>query len=176
MGLIGAFWGAGGVFCLLCYAVIRLTPIGWAPIREGGLSWFHWVAYAVSLGLFLYTEGYKAFQLGFSPRVAARAHALRRDPQWVRVLLAPAFCMGFFGATRRRMVVSWSVTLGIVGLVVAVRQLPQPWRGIVDLGVGAALMYGAACLAFFFLQGFGRRLAVADDVPEPAVSIPKVAA
>lgn len=175
MGLLGAWWGAGGVFALLTYAVVRLAPIGWEPVAEGGLSFLHWAAYAASVGLFMYAEGYRAFQKGFSPRVAARAHALRQDPRPIRVLFAPFFCMALFAATRRRLIVSWCVSLGVVGLVVLVRQLPQPWRGIIDMGVVAALAYGALCLAVFFIRGFGQSLAVSDDVPSPP-GLPKVAA
>lgn len=169
MGLFGAVWGAGGVCLLLLFAVVRLAPMGFEPLAAGGLGPLHYAGYAASLAFFIYTEGYRAFQLGFSPRVAARAHALRRDPQPLRVLLAPAFCMGFFGATRRRLVASWAVTLGVVLLVVGVRQLAQPWRGIVDLGVVAALLYGAVFILWFFVRGFGRKLPVPDDVPVPAL-------
>ena len=37
------------------------------------LAWFHWVALAASLLFMGYAEGYKGFQLRFSPRAAARA-------------------------------------------------------------------------------------------------------
>jgi len=44
----------------------------------------------------LYSEGYKGFQKGYSPRVAARGHYLRDHSTLLRAILAPLFCMGFF--------------------------------------------------------------------------------
>jgi hypothetical protein len=55
--------------------------------------------------------------------------------------------MGLFHATRKRLVVSWSVLSGVVVLVVAVRMLEQPWRGIVDAGVVVGLAWGLLALA-----------------------------
>jgi Na+-transporting NADH:ubiquinone oxidoreductase subunit NqrD len=51
--------------------------------------------------------------------------------------------MGLFGATKKRMMVSWGVTIGVFGIVKAVKKLPYPWRSIVDAGVVVGLTYGA---------------------------------
>ena len=57
----------------------------------------------------------------------------------------------------------------IVLLVVAVRQLPQPWRGIVDLGVVVGLFAGALSIVFFAVQAVGGRLPeIAPDWPDEA--------
>lgn len=165
-GWLGAVWGVVGVMGILGSAVARLTPIALEPLQQPAVSGSVVAAYLASVAFFAYTEGYRAFHLHFSPRVAARAHHLAEDPTRLRVLLAPLFCMGYFGATRRRLITSWCVTLGVVGIIVAVRFVPQPWRGAIDLGVCLALLWGAAVIPYFFLRGLvTRRFPVSADVP-----------
>lgn len=165
MGWVGATWGVVGVVTILISAVMRLAPIGFEPL-SGEVTWAVGAAYAVSVIFFAYTEGYKAFHLHFSPRVAARAHHLVDDPTWLRLLAAPLFCMGYFGATRRRLIASWAVTLGVVGIIVAVKFVPQPWRGAIDLGVCVALLWGALVIPYYFLRGvLTREFPVPADVP-----------
>jgi len=167
MGWVGALWGIAGVVALLSSAVVRLVPIGlepWAGPAAVGPDVA--LVYALSVAFFAYTEGYRAFHLQFAPRVAARAHHLSEDPSWIRVLAAPLFCMGYFGATRQRLITSWAVTLGILGIILAVKFVPQPWRGAIDLGVCLALAWGAAVIPYFFLRGIlTRRFPVPADVP-----------
>ena len=148
LGRVGAWWGVLGVSLLIGWAVMRLTPIALeAWVMPWG--WMEWSVAVPWLVFMLVGEGYRGFQKGFAPRVAARARYLREHPQWLHVLLAPAFCMGFFHATRKRMIVSWAVTSGIVLLILAVRLLPQPWRGIVDLGVVAGLSWGLVAIVLY---------------------------
>ena len=115
----------------------------------------------------LYSEGYKGFQKGFSPRVVARAVHLSRHPVAWHVLLAPLYCMGYIHATKKRRIVALSVTAGVVTLVLVVGLLPQPWHGIVDLGVVAGLGYGVIAILAFALKVFvGRPLDWPTDVPD----------
>lgn len=168
VGAAGAAWGIIGVIGLLTYAIARLGPVG-ASVLAAPLTPVEWGAVAVSLVFFGYVEGYRAFQLQFSPRVVARAFSLVENPDPLRVALAPAFAMGFFGATRKRLVVSWSLTGGIVLLVMLVRALPQPWRGIVDLGVVVALAWGAAVIMVLAVKAAsGRVPGVPTDIPAPS--------
>lgn len=155
-GRLGAGWGLAGVTLLLGAAVYRLTP--WAvDAFSYSLTLSQWVL-LVGFSLFMLVgEGYRGFQKNFSPRVVARARHLAGHPTPVRVLLAPLFLMGFFGATRRRKVTSWSLTTGIVLLVLGVRRLAQPWRGIIDLGVVLGLAWGLVALFGFAYQAFSRR-------------------
>ncbi len=157
-------WGVGGVCALLGFAVYRLVPIALEPLR-GELGTLEYVAYAVSVLVMAYSEGYRAFQKGFAPRVVARALHAANEPTPLRVLLAPAFCMGLFDAKRRRLIVSWCTSLGVVCLVLIVSSLAQPWRGIVDAGVVAGLSWGLAALVWFTLRGLiGHPPAVPSDV------------
>jgi hypothetical protein len=43
--------------------------------------------------------------------------------------------------------------------------LPQPWRGIVDLGVVIGLAWGLVALGVFTVQAFSGRLNHAPEVP-----------
>ena len=113
-----------------------------------------------------HSEGYKGFQKAFSPRVAARTHYLAAHPHWLRTLFAPLFCMGFFHATRKRMIVSYTLTVVLVGVILAVRQLDQPWRGIIDAGVVVGLAWGLVAYWVFTARIF------ASDAyrPDPEVA------
>ena len=169
MGWAGAVWGVAGVVTILVTAVIRLAPIGFEPLA-GEVTWAVGATYAASVIFFAYTEGYRAFHLHFSPRVAARAHHLAESPTPLRLVAAPLFCMGYFGATRRRLISSWAVTLGVIGIIVAVKFVPQPWRGAIDLGVCVALLWGAAVIPYYFLRGvLTREFPVPADVPSGSV-------
>jgi len=155
LGLVGALWGLVGVSLLLGSAIYRLSV--WAiDAFSHALTPIQWVG-LVGFGLFMLVgEGYRGFQQNFSPRVAARARYLAGKPTLLRVILAPLFVMGFFGATRRRKITTWSLTAGIVLLVVGVRFLEQPWRGIIDLGVVLGLAWGLISLLAFAFLAFTR--------------------
>ena len=114
-----------------------------------------------------WSEGYRGFQQSFSPRLVARAKYLIAHPRPANVLLAPLFCMGYFRTTRRRLISVYALTVFIVLLIIAVRWLPQPWRGIVDAGVVVGLTWGLISMGAFTLKA----LAAADypyapEVPE----------
>src|SRR5690606_21018767 len=67
-------------------------------------------------------------------------------------LLAPAFCMSLFHATRRGLLVAWGTVGMVICLVAIVSRLPQPWRGIIDAGVVLALLWGALAIVAFFVK------------------------
>lgn len=165
MGKFGAFWGLAGVFLLIGSAVYRLTPLAIEAFSYDW-SWYHWSGFALIIFFMAYAEGYRAFQQGFSPRVAARARYLRAHPGVLHVILAPLFCMAYFHAPRRRQITSISVTAGIIILVVLVRLLQQPWRGIIDGGVVVGLAWGLVSLFIFGLQALTKeRFDYAPEVP-----------
>jgi hypothetical protein len=62
--------------------------------------------------------------------------------------------MGYFHADRRTRIVAHALTFGIVVLVLLVRLLPQPWRGIIDTGVVVGLTWGLVSLAVFTIRAF----------------------
>jgi len=66
------------------------------------------------------------------------------------------------------MIVAWSVTSIIALVVIAVRHVPQPWRGIIDAGVVVGLLWGAVAVAVFFVRAAqGHVPAVKINLPEP---------
>lgn len=150
---IGALWGITGVILLLGSAVYRLVPLAMAAFSTH-FTWFHRLAWWASVLFMAYSEGYRGFQLNFSPRVVARARYLAEHPRILHYLFAPIFCMGYFHATRRRKIVSYSLTLGIVVLILAVRHLAQPWRGIIDAGVVIGLVWGIISIFWFTVRAF----------------------
>lgn len=165
-GALGAFWGIAGVALLLGSAVVRLTPVA-AEALASPLSLLQWVTLLAVLFFMAYAEGYRGFQQRFSPRVAARAKYLRAHPRALHLLLAPLFCMGFFHATKRRKITSYSVTFGIALLIVLVRLMPQPWRGIIDAGVVVGLLWGLVSLLLYGIQAFlSDRFGYAPEVPQ----------
>jgi hypothetical protein len=165
-GKLRALWGLLGVSLLLGSAVYRLAPLAMDALTHD-LRWYHWLFLAFVLLFMAYAEGYRAFQQGFSPRVAARARYLTNHRNTLHALLAPLFCMGYFHAPKRRRVTSISVTLGIIILIILVRLLPQPWRGIVDAGVVVGLAWGLLSLVVFSFQAFtSKRFNYSPEVPE----------
>ena len=166
IGIFGEFWGLAGVVLLLGSAVYRLTPLAIDAFSYDWL-WYHWLSFAFMIVFMAYAEGYRAFQQGFSPRVAARARYLRDHPNALHALFAPLFCMAFFHAPKRRRIVSLSVTAGIIVLVILVRLLPQPWRGIIDGSVVVGLAWGLISLMIFGYQAFfAERFNYSPEVPE----------
>lgn len=163
---LGFHWGVFGVVAFLGSAVLRLS----GRIEELWLYDLTPVQWGVLLGFgvwMLYAEGIKGFHRNFSPRVVARACHLRDNSRPVLSLLAPLFCMGYIHATRKRQITSFAVTFGIVLLVMAVRLLPQPWRGIVDCGVVAGLVTGILSLLWFWSRAVFMRQtpAIPLDLP-----------
>ncbi len=166
LGLLAAVWGLTGTSALLARAIWRLTPAAWeAGTRHqpGVLGWSLAALWLLFMG---YSEGYRGFQKGFAPRVALRAAHLAQRPRPLHVLLAPLFCMGLIHASRRRLVTSWSLTAMIVLLVLAVRHLTQPWRGLVDAGVVLGLAWGLVAVLVFGVRALrGQLPAGSADLP-----------
>jgi hypothetical protein len=147
LGKAAAAWGLIGVAALLLNAVVRLAPVAIEGLTAHRLGAGLWLLAAGNVAFMAYFEGYRGFQQGFAPRVVARALHLARHPRPLHVVLAPLFCMGLVHATRRRLVASWILLITIVAIVLAVRGVAQPYRGIVDAGVVVGLAWGLAALA-----------------------------
>lgn len=158
-------WGVLGVAALLVQALLRLTPLAIEALRSG-LTALQWGIAAAWVVLNAHAEGYRGFHRRFSPRVVARAQWLARHPRPWLVLLAPIFCMSLVHASRRGKIVARMLLVGIVGIVIAVRMLEQPWRGIVDAGVVVGLGLGLLSLLYFFVRALaGHPAAVDPDLP-----------
>ena len=112
--------------------------------------------YVLNCLFFAYAEGYKGFQLKFSPLVVKRSFTLViGTPQGnnpLNYLLAPLYSMGLFSATKKRTITSWSVTLGVALIVALVKKLPPVWRCIMDAGVVVGLSWGTLSILYFYIQ------------------------
>jgi hypothetical protein len=164
-GLIGAVWGAGGLAVVLLDAINRLSGIALHAFDEG-LTGVQYVVLVIVIVLMAYTEGYRGFQKSFSPRSAARAYYLYKHPDFLSVLFAPLFCMGYFRATRGPLLFAWVGTVLIVILIILLQMSPQPWRGIVDAGVVVGLSWGLISLLVSVWRVFSSGIyALSPEVP-----------
>lgn len=164
-----ASWGALGVVLVLVQAVSRLTPLALEPWRNGSMSGWQMALYVAWVVVNGYLEGYRGFQKRFCPRVVGRSLWLGGHPRPLHVLLAPLFSMALFHASRRQLAGSWGLVLGIAAIVIAVRLLPQPWRGIVDGGVVVGLGWGIAALLVQYVRALVTgRWPAAEGLPEPS--------
>jgi len=157
-----------GVAVLLAEAVYRLSIHARAAFASE-LSPLQWAVTAVWVAMMMYAEGWRGFHRRFSPRVVARAIYISQHPRWIDVLLAPVFCMSLYGASRRGKRVARSLLAGIAILVILIRFLPAPWRGIVDAGVVAGISVGLLSIVWFTLRALlGKPPAIDADVVVPA--------
>lgn len=160
-------WGVLGVVGVLAEAIHRLAARALSLLDREELTTGHLSLIAIWTVVICYFEGYRGFQHGFSPRVVARAFHLAEHPRPLHVGLAPLFCMALFHTTRRRLIATWVLLVGIVALVLLVRQLPPLYRAIVDGGVACALAWGTIAMVVYLIRGLsGRPMPVPPDVVE----------
>jgi len=141
MRFFGVFWGIIGITLSLGRAIFGMSKHVTEAFEMPFSPW-HWLTLIGFSFFMLYYEGYKGFQKKFSPRVAARVRYLRDEPNLLRSLLAPLFCIGYFHANKKTLIKAYVLTIGIALLVRSMNYCPQPWRGIVDLGVMLGLSWG----------------------------------
>lgn len=153
--VLATCWALCGVLAIFADAVLALGGRGLQTVRAG-LAPMEWVALYVLVALFVYGEGVRALQHRWIPLVLARCIDVARA-RGLHQLLAPLYAMLLVGAPRRTLARAWLGVAGIVLAVLLVRALPDPWRGIIDLAVAAALAWGLLVL----LRGAPRVLAAA---------------
>jgi hypothetical protein len=163
-------WGTLGVVVLLVDAIVRLLPKAIEPLVDGSITTPSGLAYVAAIVTLAYAEGYRGFQQRFSPRVAARALQLARSrertPAWLLVL-APLMTMGLVHATRKRLIASWLLLAMIVGFILLVALLDQPWRGAVDAGVVVGLSWGSCTIVLELVRVLRGQLPDIDpDLPQ----------
>ena len=139
-------WAILGVTLLLGQAMFRLSQIAWEALSAGNMTTSQLIICATWSVSNIYLEGYRGFHKRFVPRVIARAHHLAEHPFQPAVVFAPLFAMAFFHSNRRAKAAAWGVSFAVIIAIVYVRTLPQPWRGIIDCGVVAGLLFGTLSL------------------------------
>lgn len=145
-------WGVLQIVLILSNAIKRLVPIALQPFVQKDLGPGEWTMYVTWCLFMAYNEGYKAFQLKFSPLVVDRAFGIYENPSVLKYILAGPYSMGLFGAEKKRMIISWSITAGVFSLVKLVKMLPYPYRSIVDSGVVVGLSYGTTSILFLTIR------------------------
>lgn len=144
-GDIAVLWALAGVAALFGSAVFRLGGRGIETIVHG-LAPLQWVALTVLTFVMVYGEGVVALQRRWVPKLIERARALR-DERFGLQLLAPLYGLSLVGAPAPRLIRAWLGTTAIVTAILIVRSLPDPWRGIIDFSVAAALGWGLVSIA-----------------------------
>jgi hypothetical protein len=147
----GVVWAVIGISLIFAYAIFRLTP-HFTEALNAGFSFGNWITLLLWCVFMLLSEGYFGFQKQFSPRFAARALYLFNNPRPSHLLLAPIFCAGFINTTKRRKLSIWILSFGILLLVIGVKYIAQPWRGIIDIGVILGLLYGLVTIYYLTIK------------------------
>lgn len=170
---LAALWGVLGVVAVLGNAIRRLLPIALEPFGKARAAFTPalWAQYAGFALFMAYAEGYKGFQLKFSPLVVKRALLLGPQSPLLHKLLAAPYSMGLFHASKKRKIVSWGLAVGIVGLVKLVKGLAYPYRSIVDAGVVVGLSYGALSIAAIYARAL-----LSGAAPDVDPALPEAAA
>ncbi len=174
MKLLGYYWGICGVLLILLSAIARLSTRV-VEMFDYPLSVFQWLLLVMFAIYMAYAEGYKGFHLNFAPRVISRAQFFLAESnfnKFIYTLFAPLLCMGYIYSTKKRKLVSILLTSAIIILVLLVRLLPQPWRGIIDAGVVLGLLLGVSSIIYFWLQSIQAEWAspVPADFPDKELS------
>lgn len=138
---LAAWWAVAGLVLLFGSAVFRLGSRGVDALAQG-LSPSQWLLLLALTVLFVWGEGVMALARKWVPRALDRAAALRTDRRLYPKVLAPLHAMGLIGTPWRTALRAWAGVAAVVGAVLLLRLFPQPWRGIVDLAVSAALVTG----------------------------------
>ena len=73
--------------------------------------------------------------------------------------------MALFHATKKRMTISWSVSVGVALVVASVKRLSYPWRNIVDAGVVIGLTWGLISILGGYIISFVTGIAPIDVNP-----------
>jgi len=146
-------WGVCGVVGILANAIGRLAPIALQPLLRRDLSLLQWGMFGSTMLFFAYIEGYKAFQMKFSPLVVRRAMTLSKPgTPPPHAILAPFYSMGLFHASKKRRTISWTISLSVAAIIGLVKRLPYPYRSIVDAGVVVGLAWGSASILAIYAR------------------------
>lgn len=140
-----AWWAVAGVVLLFSNAAIRLGMRG-VETMSGGLTAGQWLVLLLVTAIFVYGEGVLALQRKYVPRLLRRVAEIRRERRVLPRLLAPLHALMLVYAPAVTLARAWAGIAAITLAVLIVRGFPEPWRGIVDFAVAAALAWATAVL------------------------------
>uniref|UniRef100_A0A7R9U4W5 Uncharacterized protein n=2 Tax=Pinguiococcus pyrenoidosus TaxID=172671 RepID=A0A7R9U4W5_9STRA len=113
-----------------------------------------------------YAEGVKGFQKKFCPFVVRRAQLLKGSTNPLHCIFAPFFCMGLFHASKKRKILSWSLLIGVFGIIQVAKRLAYPWNAIVDAGAVVGLGWGCISLGATYVRSlFGQVPSISAELP-----------
>lgn len=161
-GQLTAAWSLIGFSLLILAALYRLTPMAVEALLMP-LSALQWLALAVNVLFMAYSEGYRGFQKSFSPKLANRLDRLIHSGTSLERWLAPLYCMGYFNARPRQLIITYALTLLIVIFVMVFHLIPQPWRGVLDAGVVVGLAWGLVATWAAIFKVWPGRLAPSSE-------------
>lgn len=148
---ISVIWALIGFIGILGFAIYRLFN-HFLDALNYPWSVVQWLLLILFTAFMAYTEGYKGFQKSYSLKFSRRANSLTKDAPLTHKLLAPFFCMNYFAAEKKAMKLAYILTIMIIGLVVVFSYIPQPWRGILDIGVVVGLTWGLVATVIICFQ------------------------
>jgi len=166
LGAAAAAWAVAGHAVPLLLGGGRLLGVALLQLSRERPAPGTWIGLAALALLVAYGMGYRGFQRSYGPFMVARAgwlaHAARPWQAW----LAPLVAAGLLHATRRRQLRT-GLVFGSMGLLaLLVRQLPEPFRAGLRLGVAAGLLGGALAIRVLAARAAaGRAPAVPLELP-----------
>jgi len=144
-------YSIGGIIAIFSSAIFRLYP----HVKEGfsyQFSTLNWIVMIAYLIIMIVGKGYFALYRSFVPRVINRSKILIAEGKLLDRLLAPLYCMGFFKAPIKRLIISYAMLSFIITFISSASRISQPWRGIIDLGVIVGLSIGIISLLFLGIK------------------------
>lgn len=166
VGVAAACWGVGGQLVLLFVPSRQLAHAAVESLRAPGVASWTWPLAAASIVAMCFFQGYLGFQRRYAPLVAARAAHLARHPRPWHAALAPLYVCGLLHASPRRRLTTTLIFAIMPALALGVSRLPDPFRGVVDLGVACGLLWGTVTVVVSSVRAAaGRAPAVSLELP-----------
>ena len=135
--------------------------------KSGNLGLQHWIILALIIVFFSYCEGYRGFQMSWSPMLVKRAYQLSvvsipvynwtdiiYIDRFIDLMFSPMLAGGFICGTRRRLMLSWGITIFVFVFVLLMRFMSDdlPWKCFIDIGVVIGLSWGLLFILIWWLK------------------------
>lgn len=151
LGIAAGAWGILGFTVLVARALLGMSPEIENMLATPLNAWQQ-IGLVVIVLVFGLVKGYFIFRQRFCRSYASRIGELSLQPvKLLYAVLAPLYCLNLIGAERRQLVRGYAIIAGIILMIVSVKFVPAPWRGMILTGVAVALTWAALEIAY---QGF----------------------
>jgi len=147
-GIAAGVWGILG-FSVLVGNALRGMSAEIEYILATPLTAWQTVGFVLIVLVFGLAKGYFIFRQRFCRSYASRIGELIRPPvKLLYAVLAPLYCLNMIGAERRQLVRGYALVAGIILMIISVKFVPFPWRGMILTGVAVALTWAALEIAY----------------------------